>query len=551
MVSRAVRARFWNNNWLSIRGAATLRAISPDMKKNNGLKLFLIIFLVLILLFLAVVIIRTLTYPFGSKSDGIDRAGGMARVEVSEQSLRRFSGGIRIPTVGAADYSDVDFGPFDRFKEYLAESYPQIYAATEQTVVNTYGLVFRWKGTDPAAKPLLFLSHYDVVPADESDGQEDTVGENIFSPDDATTGGRDGYYDRWEYPPFSGAVAGGKVYGRGTLDMKCMLFAVMEAADALIGEGFSPAQDIWFAFGQDEENGGLHGAVEIAKHFNALGLEFAAVYDEGGLIVAPGTGGIDKAMALVGVAEKGFLTVTITVKGLGGHSSMPPARTPLVEAAAIITRLNDRQMPLELIEPISGFLDNVGGYMPFAARMAIANKWLIKGLLLKTFSKDASTNALVRTTTAVTMARGSDAANVIAPEADVTVNFRILPGNTVDQVLDHVREACEGYDVEIAVGNGREPSAISPTDTPGFRIIRELVGELYPDVLVTPYVTVGGTDAYKYQIVSDNIYRFLPIYVDKYEQQTIHNRNEHITIDNFGRMIAFYRGIMTRFGRER
>ncbi|MCD8173674.1 MAG: M20/M25/M40 family metallo-hydrolase [Alistipes sp.] len=521
------------------------------MKKRNGLKRVIIIILVLILLLVAVVLVRTWTYPFHAKGDGIVHAGGMARVEVSERSLERFAGGIRIPTVGAAEYREVDFAPFDRFKEYLAESYPQVYAATEQTVVNGYGLVFRWRGADPAASPLLFLSHYDVVPADEGEGEDDTVGENIFSPDDETTDGREGYYDRWEYPPFSGAVAGGKVYGRGTLDMKCMLFAVMEAADALIAEGYTPPRDIWFAFGQDEENGGLHGAVEIAKHFSEQGLRFAAVYDEGGLIVAPGTGGIDKAMALVGVAEKGYLTVTIKVKGLGGHSSIPPARTPLVDAAAIITRLNERQMPLELIGPVSGFLDNVGGYMPFTARMAIANKWLMRGLLLKTFSKDASTNALVRTTTAVTMARGSDAANVIAPEADVTVNFRILPGDSVDQVLAHVREACEGYEVDIAVGNSREPSAVSPTDTPGFRIIRELVGELYPDALVTPYVTVGGTDAYKYQIVSDNIYRFLPVYVDKYEQQTIHNRNEHITIDNFGRMIAFYRGIMTRFDGER
>lgn len=515
------------------------------MYKRNDFKIILLILAIIIIALVAIVIIRTFTYPFAGNTD--QSGAGMVKVEVSTRSLERFSGGIRIPTVGAADYADVNFEPFDRFKEYLAQSYPAVYEATEQTVINEYGLVFRWKGRNTSAKPLLFLSHYDVVPADESDGQEDTVRENIFSPDDPYTGESADYHTAWDYPPFSGAVAGGNVYGRGTLDMKCMLFAVMESADALIGQGFVPERDIWFAFGQDEENGGLHGAIEIAKYFSQQGLEFAAVYDEGGLIVAPGVGGIDKPLALVGLAEKGFATVSIKVKGMGGHSSIPPARTALTDAAEIITRLNTEQMPLELIDPIGDFLDNVGGYMPFAARMAVANKWLMKGLLLRNLSKDASTNALVRTTTAVTMARGSDAANVIAPDAEVTVNFRILPGESVAGVVDHVRQVCEGYDVEINPGNTREPSAISPTTVRGFEIIAELVGELYPGALVTPYITVGGTDAYKYQIVSDNIYRFLPVYVNKYEQQTIHNRNEHISIDNFGRMIAFYTGIMTRF----
>ncbi|MCD8073350.1 MAG: M20/M25/M40 family metallo-hydrolase [Alistipes sp.] len=496
----------------------------------------------------AILLIRTFTYPFENRgSDAQPRA--MAVFPVSELSLGRFAGGIRIPTVGAADYSEVDFTQFDHFKQYLEESYPRIYQTMDFTVINEYGLVFRWKGSGDEGKPILFLSHYDVVPADiegDEDGIE-TVGENVFFPDEDHKGHPVDYYERWEYPAFSGAVAGGNIYGRGTLDMKCMLFAVMEAADALIGEGFVPEQDIWFAFGQDEENGGLHGAVEIAKYFSDQGLSFDAVYDEGGIIGAPGLGGVDKPLALVGVAEKGFYTMTINVKGVGGHSSMPPARSTLVEAAEIITKLNDKQMPLELISPVGDFLDNVGGAMSFASRLAIANRWLMEGVLLKKLSSDASTNALVRTTTAVTMARGSDAANVIAPEARVTVNFRILPGNTVADVLAHVEEICRGYDVEILTVNTREPSGISPTDVRGYRIIEEIVGELYPDAIVSSYVTVGGTDAYKYQIVSDNIYRFLPIYLNQYEQQTIHNRNEHISIDNFGRMIEYYRRIMTRY----
>ncbi|MCC8035941.1 MAG: M20/M25/M40 family metallo-hydrolase [Rikenellaceae bacterium] len=518
------------------------------MKSRKALKIALLVILLLLLIFAAVLLVRTLTYPFDHGQQN-DIEGDMAVFPVTEQSLDRFAGGIRIPTVGAAEYTEVDLAPFDRFKQYLADSYPRIYETMDFTVINGYGLVFHWHGSGGAGKPILFLSHYDVVPADVEGDQDgiETVGENVFFPDDDRREHPGEYFDRWEYPAFSGAVAGGNIYGRGTLDMKCMLFAVMEAADALIGEGFVPRQDIWFAFGQDEENGGLHGAVEIAKYFREQGLRFDAVYDEGGIIGAPGIGGVNRPLALVGVAEKGFYTMTIKVKGVGGHSSMPPVRSTLVEAAEIITKLNDNQMPLELIPPIEGFLDNVGGAMPLASRLAIANRWLMKGLLLKKLSSDASTNALVRTTTAVTMAKGSDAANVIAPEAEVTVNFRILPGNTVADVLAHVERICSGYDVEITTVNTREPSGMSPTDVRGFSIIEEIVGEIYPDAIVTSYVTVGGTDAYKYQIVSDNVYRFLPIYLNQYEQQTIHNRNEHISIDNFGRMIEYYRRIMTRF----
>lgn len=543
MVGTIIEVRIWLLPVIDRGRAETY----PTMKRYRTLKIVLFIVLALIIILIAVVLIRTFTYPFNGKGESGTAEVEMARVPVSDLALQRFAGGIRIPTVGAADYSDVYFEPFDRFMEYLQESYPAVYRTMDYHMVNGYGMVFHWKGKTDGAKPILFLSHYDVVPVDDDPDDLETVGENIFAPQEAYRGYAEGYYDAWEYPPFSGAVARGSIYGRGTLDMKCMLFGVMEAADALIGEGFVPQQDIWFAFGQDEENGGLHGAVEIAKYLDGMGLRFDAVYDEGGIIGAPGLGGVDKPIALVGVAEKGFCTLTIRVKGLGGHSSMPPARVPLVDAAAIITKLNDIQMPLELISPIEQFLDNVGGSMSFTSRLAIANRWLMKGLLLKKFSSDASTNALVRTTTAVTMAKGSDAANVIAPEADVTVNFRILPGNSVDEVVGHVSRICEGYDVEILVGNTREPSGISPTDVRGFRIIEEVIGELYPDAIVTSYVTVGGTDAYKYQLVSDHIYRFLPIYLNQFEQQTIHNRNEHISIDNFGRMIEYYRRIMTRY----
>ena len=232
---------------------------------------------------------------------------------------------------------------------------------------------------------------------------------------------------------------------------------------------------------------------------------------------------------------------------MGGHSSMPPSKSSLVYAAEIIEKLNDNQFPAEIISPIAAFFDNVGEEMGFFSQMAIANQWLLEPLLLKTMEKSPASNALVRTTTAITMAKGSDAANVLASEAEVTVNFRILPGESVAGVREHIMNMCEGYDVAIHVVSEREPSSISPENVRGFEIIKEEMAKIYPAAIVTSYITIGGTDSYKYQTVSDDIYRFLPICLNQYEQRTIHNENEYISLENFGKMQWYFKELMKNY----
>ncbi|MCD8176334.1 MAG: M20/M25/M40 family metallo-hydrolase [Tannerellaceae bacterium] len=498
-----------------------------------------------LLLLLIVLVIKTMIYPFRTNDTPVGTS--MMTVPVSEKSVKRFAGGIQIPTISVENYEDTNFEAFDRFKVYLESAYPEVYSKLDTMTVNTYGLVFRWKGKNPDLRPVLLLSHYDVVPVDGYDEENYFTGDTIFRINDPVQLPIDEIQEGWTYPPFSGAVTGGRVYGRGTLDMKGMLFGIMEAADALLVEGFQPERDIWFAFGQDEENGGRNGAVLIADYFKEQNIRFDAVYDEGSFVLAPGVGGINKPMALVGVGEKGFLTLRLSIRGLGGHSSMPPKKSSLVMAAEIIEKLNNNQMPARIIAPIRSFLNNAGGEMGFASRLAISNQWLLKPVLLKTLSNSPATNALVRTTTAFTMMKGSDANNVVSAVSELTMNFRILPGETVEDVINHVKKACEGFDVDYEVINAREPSAISPEDTKGFNIIRQTVNKLYPEAIFSSYITIGGTDAYKYQLVSDNIYRFMPIYLNDYEQRTIHNENEHISLENFGRMIEYFKELMTRY----
>ena len=316
---------------------------------------------------------------------------------------------------------------------------------------------------------------------------------------------------------------------------------------------YSPQQMIFHVRGEGggagafHQAGGTQGALKIARYFEEQGIAFDAVYDEGGIIIAPGLGGIQRTAALVGTAEKGFSTIRITVRGTGGHSSMPPEKGSLVLAAEIIEMLNQERMPAFLTAPVIAFLDRIGGSMGVAQRTAIANRWLLESPLLRSFESNPATNALVRTTTAITMARGSDAANVLASEAEVTVNFRLLPGNTTAQVKRHVENICNGYDVRIEELSTREPSQISPDDVHAFEMIRTSLAGLYPGTIVTPYLTLGGTDAYKYEAVSPNVYRFMPVLLTEQEQGTIHNENESISLENYGRMIAYFRDLIRNY----
>lgn len=437
---------------------------------------FIIGVLILLVLFVLILIIRTITYKFGKSEKSEDRIN-IEKINTfpSEKSVERFAGGVRIPTISNIVYEETDFKPFDDFKEYLPTVYPEVYKTMDTATVNKYGLIFHWKGKNSNLKPILFLSHYDVVPVTGYKQSENINSEYVFQLFNDPSTPIDSISTEWDYEPFSGAVTNGRIYGRGTLDMKGMLFSLMESADTLIAEGFQPERDIWFAFGHDEEVSGLHGALKIAEYFKEKGLTFEAVYDEGGVIAAPGSAmeSIKEPLALIGIGEKGYLSLRIKVYGLGGHSSMPPAKSSLVYAAEIVEKLNNNQMPAQIITPIASFLDNVGGGMDFTSRMAIANQWLLKPLLLSNFSKSPTSNALVRTTTAISMAKGSDAPNVLASVAEITVNFRILPGDSIADVMAHVKELCKDYKVEIETISEREASGISPENVKGFEIIKE------------------------------------------------------------------------------
>lgn len=511
------------------------------------MKKLLFILAGIIVILIVVILIKTLIYPF--KKINSKNGEGWKMVK-DDSAIQRLSGGLKIPTVSAGELGDFDYSTFDTIKEYLKTSYHLIYENAESEEVNKYGLVFRLKGSDSSLAPILFLSHTDVVPPGDAEVKDQ--GKNVFRPDDQPLPPVSKVAGEWDFGPFSGAVANGRIYGRGAIDMKGMLFSLMESLNNLIKSKHIPKRDIYLAFGFDEEVGGQEGAAKIAAYFKSKNLVFDAVYDEGGLILEKGSvAGIHSEVAVIGCAEKGFLSVKIKVKGLGGHASMPPMESAIGKAAVIMQRLEHNQMKPMITPLINQFFTNIGGSMSFVNRMGIANQWLLKPVLLSQLTKNNSTNALVRTTTALTMMKGSDAPNVLSPEVEFVVNFRLLPGNTVREVKAHIAEATKGFDVETEeIDSVKEASAVSPTGTKAFKLIEAAIKEIHPTAIATPYLTVGGTDAYKYQIVSKNIYRFMPVKINDAEKQSIHSTNEYLSIENYMKMIHYFEYIMRNYDRE-
>jgi carboxypeptidase PM20D1 len=511
------------------------------------MKKFILILISILILLIIIILIKTFTYPF--KKTNTNTSSGWKMIK-DDSAIQRLSGGLKIPSVSSGEMGEFNYSTFDTIKAYLKASYPLVYQNTEFAEVNTYGLVFRLKGSNPSLEPILFLSHTDVVPPGEAEVKDKS--ENVFRPDDKPLPSVSEVAEDWDFGPFSGAVANGRIYGRGAIDMKGMLFSLMESLNNLIENKNVPQRDIYLAFGFDEEVGGQQGAAKIAEYFKSKNIQFDAVYDEGGLILEKGSvAGINSDIAVIGCAEKGFLSVKIKVKGLGGHASMPSMESAIGKAAVIMQRLEHNQMKPMITPLINEFFINIGGSMSFVKRMAISNQWLLKPVLLSQLTKNNSTNALVRTTTALTMMKGSDAPNVLSPEVEFVVNFRLLPGNTVKDVKAHIAAATKGFDVEIEeIDSVKEASAVSPTHTKAFKLMESAIKVIHPTAVVTPYLTVGATDAYKYQIVSKNIYRFMPIKINDAEKQSIHSTNEYLSIDNYMKMIHYFELIMTNYDKQ-
>ena len=458
-----------------------------------------------------------------SKGDAFDGAEQPVLGPTGAAFLEHLSEAVRIPTVSQEDRSLVDESALVEFRRFLERTYPLVHAHLEREVVAGHSLLYTWEGSDRTAKPFLLLAHQDVVPVEP------------------------GTEDAWPRAPFSGEVADGFLWGRGALDDKGSLIAMLEAVESLLAGGFRPQATVYLAFGHDEEIGGSSGAAAIAALLEERGVSLTFVLDEGGAVASGFVPGFDGPVALLGVAEKGYLNVRLSATGKGGHSSVPPPSTAIGMLAAAITRLEANPLPPRL-EPQGPFFAALGAAVSGPRGWVLARPQRFAWLITRQLMASPQTAALVRTTAAVTMVSGGVKPNLLPQEAWAVVNFRILPGETADLVLEHVRSIA-GPDVSVSVLDGgftSEPSPMSSTESAAFSDVSASIAEVFPGVAIVPWVLMGATDSRYFAGVADNVYRFAPFTVTADDMSRIHGTGERIRATDADGAVAFFRSLITR-----
>ncbi|MEW9798550.1 M20 family peptidase [Alteromonas sp. CYL-A6] len=442
-----------------------------------------------------------------------------------DAAVTRFAQAIRIPTISYEDPDKFDKDAFLALHAHIASAFPRVHEAMTKTVINDYSLVYQLPGSDSSLKPALFMGHMDVVPVDEATREQ------------------------WTHPPFSGEISNDIIWGRGTLDDKITVFALLEAMENLLSQGLAPQRTLYFAFGHDEEIGGNEGAARIAEWFAKQNTEFAFILDEGGALTDGLMVGTDQTVAVVGIAEKGYANIRLTVNDDGGHSSQPPDHTAVGILSQAVVKLENNQLPTDF-QFIEKTFDKIGYYTDFSTRLAMANLWLLSPVIEDAMLKKPSSAASIRTTTAATMMQGSSKSNILPTQAIGVVNYRLMPGMTIDQLVTHVRQVVDDPRVQVEAYMANEASDVSNTDSMGYQLIEQTIRSMDSDVLVAPYLVQGGTDAKHFTGMSNSIYRFMMVKLNPTTLKQFHGVNEQIPVADYLSAIQFYAALIQQAAQK-
>jgi len=464
-------------------------------------KIFKILGLLLVL-FISVLLFNALTF----KSKQLTSTP-VNDIELTDSAIEHLQQSIRIKTISNENINEFDSESFLEFHKFLATTYPLVDSLLKPEVINDYSLLYTWKGSDNNVAPIILMAHTDVVPIDKPT------------------------FNDWKAPPFSGDILEESIWGRGSMDDKGNLIALMESVEKLLHEGYKPNRTIYLAFGHDEEIGGKNGAGFLAKHLKDKGVHAEFVLDEGGFVLNGIIPGIDDPVALIATAEKGFLTLELTVTTNGGHSSMPTRENAIGTMATAIHNLENNQFEYKPIQASDELIEFIGPELPFLSKLVFANKWLFGGLILKGLNN--------HTTIAPTIINSGVKDNVLPTKAVAKINFRILPGETPEQVKEHVIKVINNEDIKVEIVVSNFPSKVSSSDTEAFKILSKTIVDVMPGTVVSPGLTPGGTDTKHYTEIADYSYRFSPM------EYTLggdgpHSVNEHITLKNYKNTLGFY-----------
>ena len=481
--------------------------------------IFLFFFLALIIL---AIVFAFKTLSFTSKQ--LAKVQAIEKLQLDNECTERFIASIKIPTLSYTDH--VDTLAFEELDSLFQSNYPLLYARMYVQPINEFSHIYKLKGKDPSLLPILLIGHTDVVPIENEEA--------------------------WEEAPFSGLQKEGYIWGRGTLDDKINVVGLLEAATLLLQEEFTPSRDIYFAFGHDEEVGGKAGAQAIAKYFEEQNIKFEFVLDEGLVVLKEALNGLEPPLAMIGIAEKGFTNLKLTVDlEAGGHSSMPPTNTAIGMLADAVAKLSNEPFPARIDGASKGLLEYAGPEMDLFNKVLFANLWATSGLIKNSLVKDATSAALVRTTIAPTIFNSGIKDNVLPTQSSATINFRILPGETVASVKQRVIERIDNPAVKVSVDENfsSNPSAVSSTTSFGFRVLQRTVQETYPETVIAPGLVIAATDSRNYTSVANDVYRFTPVNIDRDDIKRIHGNNERISEENYHDAIRFYKRLMENAGR--
>ena len=433
-----------------------------------------------------------------------------------ERAVQNLAALIRCKTVSSADPALEDDAEFEKLVSLLPSLYPKVFETCSLTRFPGRGLLFHWKGK-AAGQPAVLMAHYDVVPVEE---------------------------ENWSKPPFEAIIEDGVMWGRGTLDTKVTFNGILEAAEELIGKGFRPERDIYFAFSGGEEVNGP-GAQNIVHWFRDQGIELSLVVDEGGAVVEDVFPGVKGQCALIGIAEKGMLNLEYSISGTGGHASAPAPHTPVGKLSMACAKVETHPFKMHITKPVQEMFDTLGRHSSFLYRMIFANLWAFGWVLdLLTRKTGGELNALLRTTVAFTQMKGSKAPNVIPPNASMVANLRLNPADTVNGAMAYIKNVVGDDDVKLTNLHSMEPSRISRTDCEGWRVVSNACAGTWQGCIVAPYLMVQCSDSRHYGEISDKVYRFSAMHMTAEERRLIHGNDERIRLESVGKAVEFFMRIM-------
>ncbi len=436
---------------------------------------------------------------------------------VSDSALQHLQQSIGYQTISYGNPDLFDTAAFLGFRQFLENTYPAMHATLSRQLMEGYTLVYHWKGKDSLAKPIVLMAHQDVVPIEETTR------------------------DQWTVPPFGGLVKDGYVWGRGTADDKINLIAICEAVNKLVVSGYQPDKDVYLIFGHDEEIGGK-GAQAVAAFMEKAGIIADLLLDEGGFITEERVPGLTKSVALIGTSEKGYLSLDLTAQAVGGHSSMPEPETAIDVLSKAIVKLRSNPFPAKYSEPMEGLMANLGPEMPFTLRMAFANPWLFRGLITSSYEKSGAGNAMLHTTIVPTIVEAGIKDNVVPTQAKATVNMRLLPGDSVNDVVKKVIETIDDERVTVTIYPGAiaEASTVTPAKGFGYQKIDQIMKQSYPGVITTPFLMIGATDSRHFGKVASNIIKFSPMK----DPIGFHGIDERVSLESFQTALWFYEQLL-------